>query len=152
MDEYYTHALELYTKVNTALISINNDTFVLILLINHAFLMANIVFRDFKQLKKENSIQDIPLLAGLLFTISTGLGGAILVSLLTARPMIFLELDIVLLVFVITWILVSQFPGQVIHYLTGNPLVEVSFHYLFTISWSHTRLRECLLDQRLWIT
>jgi hypothetical protein len=125
MDDYYTHAIELYTRVNTALNTINNDTFVLVILINHAFLMANIVLRDLKQLKKENAIQNIPFLAGLVLTVVTGLGGAILVSLLTAKPMIFLELDIVALVFVVAWTLVSQFPGQLVHYITGNPAVEV---------------------------
>jgi hypothetical protein len=122
---YIGYAQNVIEKVNTRLENIDNDTFFYIIFINHAFLISNSIFRTFKKLQSEKLVKDIPFLTGFLFTLITGLGGSLIISLLTARPMIFLELDVIFLIFFISWFLVAYFPFQIIHFLTGNPLIEV---------------------------
>ncbi|KAL0478554.1 hypothetical protein AKO1_008134 [Acrasis kona] len=125
METYVNQTLSLYNRVNDQVSRIDEHTFFYLLFLNHAFVTANNVFRNMKMLLNDKSITQIPLLAGFLFMIAAGLGGSICNSVITAKPMVFLEMDVIILFFFVAWVLVAFFPGQLIHYITGNPLVEL---------------------------
>lgn len=95
--------------------------------VNHSFIVANIIFKLFKQnpRKDANGETQFPLVAGVLMMLVTGLGGAIINAVLLGEQQVFLSQDILLAYFLLAWALTIYSPFYVVHYLTGNVVVEV---------------------------
>ncbi|KAL0491067.1 trimeric intracellular cation channel type B [Acrasis kona] len=93
-------------------------------LVNDAFVVANTIYRILSGLKASGKIKSMPYLYGVLLMYAMALGGGSVLSVITGSPFYFLSNDLVLPLYFGVWLLVSQFPFGLIHYLTGFPLIE----------------------------
>lgn len=126
MDEQLLLTLKSHmTQFSQRVSSIEPSTLLALNLLNHSFIVSNLVYNRFDDLKRRSLIKEIPFLVGLLCVLCTGLGGSMLNSLIQAKAQPFLLNDTLFVVMFVAWILVLYFPFGLVRHVLSFPLIEI---------------------------